>query len=631
MPDQFEAVIYYVSEGMNAAVHPSLLPKTSASRMTNCRIVDQLPATRYGIRFYPLDGDVKDFINAPLQGACYFNPSQGQTQQHFGQDQDSIIVAAGGKKFQLLVNDATGTVEISNITGGLVTSESALIVHMFQAEYFLIAQDGISDCWIWPGEGAAFFSAGYNTTNKLDSKLANGAVLGAYAHGRIIQVIDGNRILVGDIIFKNNLTTAVDILGMTEQVYFATGANFASPTMMGDCRAIDFLPLRNTLYGHADVLLHENLGVMSLDISQYPRSNWANLQLTSIALLNTGAQGPYALALYNGDQIFRSRAGIQSLRSAAATDDLFGNPQTPTSEPVNTWFNLDPDQLLRFTSCAKWTKQNRFMSTVGQWTMSKWRGADGIVLLNFMPLGSVQPQPWAWEGLWTLPPGRESVVQIVNALIRGKDRTFIIGTTRQNAYNAETGELTFKNYVAEIDPNLIADVLEDGTESPISCQVATREFSGPDRTRQKTILNGTLSFREIQGDLIWGVWVRADSTGDWKFWRGGISRECEAPTVSADECVPLNGCQCVYQVQPRESTPIGLGEPPIKDANAWQFLVRWSGCAQLEYLRVSWQPCVDTGGTMSLPQGTCSGKRSVCGNYSDFEYSNPERWEAAIK
>jgi hypothetical protein len=630
MADLFEAVIYFANGGMNAAVHPSLLNKDNVARMTNCRTEDNLPTTRYGIRFFPLDGQIENFVKDNLQGGCFYNPSLGQSSLTFGVNEDTLVIAAGGRKYQVFVNDASQIMEVSEITSGLLTDTDVYMAHLIQAENYLIAQDGISDCFIFPGEGNAFFSPGYNTQNKDASRLANGASLGCYAHGRIIQVVDGNRFLVGDIIFANNLTTPRDILNTSEQLYFASGANFAAPSDMGECRAIDFLPLRNTLYGHADVMCHQKIGVMSLDVSQYPRTNWENEVLTSIALLDTAAAGMYALALNNGDQIFRSRVGIQSLRSAAANDELFGNPQSPVSEPVQCWFDLDVERLIRFTSCAQWDTQNRFFSTVGQWAQSRWRGADGMVVLNFMPLGEVQPQNWAWEGLWTLPPGHESVVQIINGVFREQDRTFLIGTTRQGEYNFETGDLGFKNFIAEIDPLLPYDVLEDGTKVPISAQCVSREFSGPDRTLVKEIMNGAVSFRGVVGDLTWGVWVRKDSTGDWTFYRGGKSKQCDSVTVTGEPCGLDPACACFVETQPREVV-VEIGACPIQRARAWQFLVRWKGYAQLEYLRVSYQNADPEAGSTILPSPSCSGRKTQCGDYDDFEYSNPNnRWEALI-
>ena len=626
MADNFEAVIYFANGGMNSAIHPSLLSKDQVSRMTNCRLEDNLPTTRFGVRFLPLDGQTENFVKDNIQGACFYNPALGQSSKTFGKNEDTLCIAAGGRKYQVFLNDASGNAELSEITSGLLTSADVYLVQLIQAENYLIASDGISDTFIFPGEGEAFFSKGYNTQNKLASQLANGASLACYAHSRIIQVVNGNQFLVGNIIFGNGLTTPKAILETSEQVYFATGANFAAPTDMGECRAIAFLPLRNTLYGHSDVMLHQKIGVMSLDVSQYPRSNWEQLALTSIALLDTAASGAYAIALNNGDQIFRSRVGIQSLRSAAANDQLFGNPQSPVSEPVQEWFDGDVERLIRFTSCAQWGTQNRFFSTVGQWCQSRWRGADGFVALNFMPLGIVQPQNWAWEGLWTLPPGRESVIQFVNGVFREQDRTFIIGTTRQTEYNFETGELGFRNYIAEIDPTLTHDVLEDGTAVPISCQVESREFSGADRTLIKQLMNGDISFRNVTGDLTWGVWIRENSEGDWTFWRSGKSIACNP---DGTPCEPILGCDCMTALQPR-TVIAGIGEPPIKQARAVQLLVRFTGFAQLEFVRLSFQNADPNAGQLTPPEESCRGKRTTCGNYNAFEYSEPgNRWEKA--
>lgn len=616
-----EIVLDFATGGMNSALHPSSLTKEFVSRMTNCRIHEQCPTTRFGVRFMPVEGEVEDFRKLPIQGASFYNPAMGQSQHRFARSSDTIIVAAGGNKLQLYVDDADGKAWVSNITGGKLTDSHVLLVHLAQAEQYLIASDGVSDCWIWAGQGLPFFSTGYNTVSKEDSRLANGANLALYAHGRIIQLVDENKILVGDIIHKNELTTSRNILETTEQVYWATGTHFAAPSSLGEARAIALLPLRNTLHGHADVIVHFRNGAMSLKVDHYPRSQWSELALAKHALLDTGAQGPYAVAVVDGDQFFRSRTGLQTLRSAAAASDNEQNPQKPVSGPAQDWFNADHQRFLRYACVEKWLLHRRVFSTTGLWVESSWRGARGMVSLNIEPVRTVSSGQWAWEGLWTMPPGHENIVHVVNGIFNERDRLFLVCTGRDHT--------TFTNSIGEVSPWLEHDVMEDGTKVPISCQVMTRAISGENRHIMKEWQRGKLTFRNVIGDLAWGVWVRKDSQGPWTLWRGSktcsLADDCSVPSVCETEICDESG---LLGALPQE-LPLELGEIPEKCriARSLQFLIRWKGMASLDNLRITLADTADPeSGTISLPNG-CLAKITAC-DYNDHEFSDPSnRWE----
>jgi hypothetical protein len=63
-----ELVLDFATGGMNSAVNPASIEKQAVVRMTNCRIENQCPTTRYGIRFHQLDGEAEDFRSSPCKG-----------------------------------------------------------------------------------------------------------------------------------------------------------------------------------------------------------------------------------------------------------------------------------------------------------------------------------------------------------------------------------------------------------------------------------------------------------------------------------------------------------------------------------------------------------------------------------
>ena len=57
MPEPKEISFHFMTEGMDADLHPSLLSESSCARMVNCQIRHQLPTTRPPIRVLPISGD----------------------------------------------------------------------------------------------------------------------------------------------------------------------------------------------------------------------------------------------------------------------------------------------------------------------------------------------------------------------------------------------------------------------------------------------------------------------------------------------------------------------------------------------------------------------------------------------
>lgn len=607
MPNIQEVVFSFVVDGVNDSVHPALLPPTSVARMTNCRIKDQLPTTRYGVRAHKLGQDSTEFRKLNIQGAAFYNPTLGSSQQSFGPDLASIVSSAGGKKYHISFGP-TGVVSVSDETNGVEGVPTVHLAWLYQAENYLISQDGASNTWIWDGTSPATASPGYNEVSPERSRLPNAATAGAYAHGRIVTVVDGKKIIVGDIIHKSNLTNPKNILETTEQIYFATGSFFSPPSNMGEVMAIAILPLRNTQHGHDDVLVHCRYGVFSLKVDVYPRSLWSEQAISKHLLLDTAAVGPYAIILYDGDQMFRSRNGVQTIRSAAAQANILGNPQQAISEPVRSILDPDSPNLLRFVSMAKWASQHRAFCTTGLWIDGAYRGGRGIVALNMLPQGSYSSESRAWEGLWTFPKGFSKPVQLINGLFGDSDRLLMLCTEKVDRY-------TFNNSLVELDPSLKNDVLEDGTSQRISCQVISRAMPAQALDKKKSWHDGRAVFRNVQGCLDWGVWARASEGDKWEKWASG--------TFSAPDYCDVADC-----LQDPKSYFVvrNLGDCPksLRNAYTMQLLVRWRGYAQLESVRVGLE-VADNDDKPSMACEDAVVEMAPC-DYNDFEYSEDEPW-----
>lgn len=570
MADRNELLMGFVPGGCNTALDPALLENTSFARGVNVRLERQLPRTRPGARVVPLVGFdeavVEAFGTLNVQGAVVFNPGKGQGTQIFGEDRARIVVASGGRKFALNVRGRglETVAEVEEITGeGAAQRAGVHLVWFEQAERYLIAGDGEGETWIYDEAEGGRLSAGFRQPPLGEgqvSEVPSGIRAPLYAHGRLWVVVNSREVLAGDILHGQNLTLPVDLLKFTEQGYWAEGQSFLPPSRMGNIIAAETLPLRDTAHGHGELMLHTvDGGVFSIDGNVFPRTAWANTPMVRHVLLDTGASGPYALDVYDGDQIFRSRYGVQTLRSARAASELLGRPNKPISEEVGRWLDADHDPYLRFASLAHWTVQERLLCTVGPQVQGAHRFHRGLVSCEFDPLDSRQAVR-AWEGLWTFPPAIGCPVQLVNGLFGDEERQFMLARGEDGRYR-----------LVELLPELAVDVLEDGSEVRILCEVVTRDHTLPGNHLLKRALEGgEVLFSRVRGAMDYELHV-AREDGNWQPWAAGS-------VAANDDCGGNAGSLLAWQEQEFTVKPgaaEGLGR-------RWRVSVRWRGDAVLE-------------------------------------------------
>ena len=590
-----DPVLYRPWQGMDQSRDGSLLGPDEVPFIVNSQLENQRLRTRGGIRAWKLD------VEGCVQGAKGYFPSKGLSQQVFSDSGDSIILACGGKKYSISIPPASGSSgpEVADVTGDFSYSPDYQLNWLFQGESYMFSQDGDANLWIFDGQ-AASESDGLDITSKEESKLVNGATAGVYAHGRVVQSIL-NRIYIGDILHKTNGYEPSNILEMTEQVYWETGGFFSAPSNLGPIIALDLIPVRDTTTGQGSITAHTQNGIFTLDISRQPRSSWPQLQIVNHLVLGTAATGPYAIAGYDGDQIFRSRRGLQSIRLARAEMGMVGNPVKTLSEGVRHLMENDHAPFLRFASVARWEDRQRLMATVNHRSLGNGaRGGMGLVTLNFRPVPDADTQP-SWEGLTTLPEEVSMVNQVLSGRFNGQERVFAFCS------DPNGGDV----YLVEFTADQIWDEV-DATKIPIASQVVTREFSAGNELSKKAFETGTVFFRDVIGDLNWEVWVKTETMSRWEKWRSG-SQSCGDP----DACCGLD-CKEVTHLE------AGLGTVPdaTKSARKIQFLVKWTGRASLEGLRIKHSS--DKAGEGGLEQYVSPCKESIhCSGFDPWEYSKP--------
>lgn len=596
---------------MNAADPANRIATNQLARMVNTRLFQQMPTTRLGVRVIALTGDASEAISAGnIQGSIFFNPAKGQGGIALADDNSMIATAASGRKTVVRIKGRRGNTvaTVEDVAPGIITDPQLHSVWIDGWEDLLLFQDASANCVIWDGY-TALESPGYNTVNKEASMVPNAASVMAYVHGRGIVALNGRQVFASNSLHELVQDTAADLLRFTEQAYWATGAYFVPPSAMGGINALAVLPQRNTQHGHGDLMVHCQDGVFSIDLNVFPRASWATTPMVKHALLDCGAVGPWAVALQDGDQIFRSRKGVQSLRSSAAESTLEGNPNQAYSHEVDTWLQGDYPRWLRFASLALWDKTRQFMCTVSPVVQGRYRWHRGAVVRNVDPKETEDNTKAAWVGLLTLPPEIGGIVQFVSGIFDGDERFFAWCRS----------EVDGRNRLVEFTDYLEADFLEDGTRREIRCQAITREIDGGRWFQEREWESARLYFKNITGPVTWGIWVRGSRSPEWQPLRAGTI------DFEAGADFDLTG------TDPRSLT-IPLGKLPdtcvhdgdkgkLNQTSGIQFLIRWQGPCSVEGVRVTVAENDLTSDDFQQAKFKVTFAKPGPAEYDDFEYN----------
>ena len=596
----------FASGGARGELHPFLLNEESFQRATNVRLHKRMARTAHGWECVPISGKDTDLLlwrRGNTQGAWYFNPASGQSAIRFAEESAQILHSVAGQLFRLRPTRRNGrfALILEDASGGLRSSATVQMAWGEGAEYYFIKTDGVGKTMIVDGrDNSTRWSTGYSSIAKDDSSLPNNAGPVRYVHSRIhigVRMNGMNAIIVGDPVHRTNFSDAANVLATTEQVYLNTGLFLAPPSGMGAVIALEILPLQDEAHGHGELIAFCPTpgGTWSANTNLWPRSKWGEEAFSKHAILNAAAAGPHAHCHWDGDIAFRSRKGIQSLRSARAERGQPGSPYHDLAGPVRYVMSGDFDELLRFASMARHEKKQRIFCTVRNFSRGIFRWHRGFVTACQDPEEGVSRDGQdlgAWEGLRCLPPEAGGPIQFVSGIFSGREELFAI------CWNHRRQRHTVWRYRPEVE----YDRLEDGTEYPIQSRLITRQIAGSMfHAPQGDWLH--LLAEDIVGDLTWEVLWRKTG-GTWK--RIGARHEsCAAGN-------PEDG--------PRSVGPF----PAVDPGRRIEFMVRWQGAASV-MLRYGAKPASPMGESTNIK--SC---QTCATDDDDFEYNNGSDWAANI-
>jgi len=555
-------ILIFGSGGMNSSVDPRKLTPAQYAKGINVSLSDEVVGTRFAVKVHKLSGDIFPDLN--IQGACYYNPSRGIASSAFGPDYSSIAVSAGGRTFLIIPGEGF---RVAEITGTKKRNAAYPICSMTQAENYLIISQATDNTFIFDGAGESRWSKGINDVKRDESEIANTANTAIYAHGRLHQVVAGRQIFVSDIIHQTEGSSAENILKTTDQVYWATGGWFAPPSDWDAVVAAAILPTQNTSHGHGEVMFHSPSGIMSLRSNVFPRSSWADTEMIRHAVIGSGAMGPYAvLPISSGDQLFRSRHGIQSLRSVASQGQSLGGPVRSLAEEVDVWMAHDHVPFLRFASLAKLDRERKIFCTTSPVMNGERWWHRGIATIHLLPDPTSDVRP-SWEGLMTFPPEASKPIIMVNGDFDGAQKIFVL------CYDSDG-----KVALAEIMTEPGDDVIECQRRR-VPCTVVTGKFVAGSPLTNKSFNSITPTFSGMRGKVDWRISIRTDRHQNW------LDITSQGSMSSTSSC-PSNPLASWHPASAVDTYSV----PDQYRMGKWmQVKVSWLGISNLDGVRVDFE------------------------------------------
>lgn len=595
----------FASGGVRGDVHPFALGGTAFQRATNVRLHRRMARTAHGWECVPVDasdfGVLTRWKESNTQGAWVFNPGLGQSAMRFADEQSQILHAAGGSLYRLLPSTVNGrfTLLLQEADGGLKSSRFQMLAWGAAGESWFIKTTGTGNTLFLDGRtGRTRWSNGYSITNKDGSEIPNRAGPIAYLHGRMhvgVRMNGMNGIVVGDPVHRTDYSGPDNLLQTTEQVYLNTGLFLAPPSSMGSIMGIAVLPLQDTQHGHGEMVAFcpSPGGTWTADTNVYPRSDWGTRVISKHAILNTAAAGPFSYCEVDGDIVFRSRKGMQSLRSARAERNTAASPFRDLAGPVRWAMKHDFEELLVFNSTVRNERTQRLFTTVHNFWRGLHRWHRGFLVACQDPEQGVDAGAFslgAWEGLRCLPPEAGGPVQFVAGNFNGREELFAICWNHRDRRNSVWRLRADREY----------DSLESGERRMIDSRIVTGQFGGsmfqaPDGDHLYLLAEN------IIGDLTWQVSWRHPG-GEWTVLK---TRKEEAGTG-----VLTDGPRFVERF------------PPADPGRRVEFLVRWRGAASV-MLMFGAKPSPSL--TDNMKGGTdCECPFAVIDD--DYEYNNGDDW-----
>lgn len=138
--------LFAFDQGINAGVAPLLLPKNQLNFAVNATVRSTFPNPRPPFWKYRLsfdsDATRTAFLKGLFQEGQYYQPDSGA---------EYLVAAIKGRLYKVIPDPTTRTAVVSDITGGNPQDATAPQEWMWQAEKWLIWNDGIHKPVLWDG------------------------------------------------------------------------------------------------------------------------------------------------------------------------------------------------------------------------------------------------------------------------------------------------------------------------------------------------------------------------------------------------------------------------------------------------------------------------------------------------
>lgn len=516
-----------VNLGVNDGIAPNALSRNQAAFAVNAMFRGSFPQCRYGwvnrnLKFLDEDGVVDatlrdNFEDGLFQDGIPFRRRNSLVSQH------------SGRLFSIDLD--TFQVTDVSITGDLNRPDLRQ-AWMLEVEDYVIVQDGQASPIFFNGSSSRRSdSDGVSGTKEIPT----GTVM-AYLLNRVwVANTARDSFIAGDIAFNGHDS----YLQVTENDYLNEGGAFGIPANFGKITAMAPVAQMDTSTGQGPLIVFTEGGAFSVN-APTDRDSWKNLTypIQSVVLVNTGATGPGAFTLVNGDVWFRSNDGVRSFITAFRYSQQWAN--TPQSKNVERALIRDSAPLLNFASAAVY--DNILLVTsfpVNSDAFGVYH--RGFVALDFNPLGLLegQSQP-VWNGTWT----GFDCHKVVSGIFNGIERCFAWGRDSD-------GDVT----LWELDKTAVFD--NDGTIDKLT------EWSveGPALNYQ----DGGWDLKRLQWGDIWLDMIRSNVTvtaqyrpdGDprWRDWHSFSMCANRESCLTTEQCSALDTFVPQYRARKRFPQP----------------------------------------------------------------------------
>jgi hypothetical protein len=537
-----------------------------------------------GGRFFAIDifngGKVQE-ITTTLSTVTTTNftvPAVGSSVTVMVSDADRILVGypvvINSKHYNVTAktaNSITAT-NVDDTPAGVIASGAAVvylqpnsdkqgICWMIQAEQFLIAQDGLSQPFIFDG-----------ATSWRSQDMPVGTVM-AYGIGRLWLAIHGfvaDAFVAGDIVRSRDSGTAAydftdSILHFTENTFLNGGGSFSA---FGTIRAMTFMTSLDTSTGQGPLLVMTETTILSVNAPTI-RALWAIITnpIVTQSLVSNGSAGFYStLPTTNGDIFYRALDGMRSFYYAMREFGSWGN--VPISSEVTNIIRDDDADLLLYTSGILF--DNRLLMTSEARPTNEGALFKGIIALDFHTISRMgQKSPPAYDGVWT----GIDVLWLFKVKFGRRERAF--AAVRGAAANNELWEITKDNKF-------------DGVDGRIKWRFISRNISFSSAMEAKRLEGLDLWVDNVVGQVDLTAKYRPDEYPCWNNWRA------ESVCANYRECHTV-ACNIAPTFRPGYKTRIPFGQPldaedpndnkPMRIGYEFQISLEGEGYCELRKLR----------------------------------------------